>query len=148
MVPTREGAGRQMSGSRMSESTWYGPLKSKPKSPWNSPWSVVKITSVSSHHPRSLKRPTMRPIASSMSSFSICTIAFTSRTWSAVKVLGTHWAGASKFETNSPLYQASHCAGFVLKMRSRSAGSLMYPAGRSRSRQFTRCSSDMGGSHA
>ena len=32
-----DGAGRHTSGSRMSESTWYGPLKSSPKSPCSSP---------------------------------------------------------------------------------------------------------------
>ena len=41
-----------MSGSRISASTWYGPLNSRPKSPCSSPWSVVKTTSTSSSHPR------------------------------------------------------------------------------------------------
>ena len=40
------------SGSRMSASTWYGPLNSRPKSPCSSPWSVVKTTSTSSAQPR------------------------------------------------------------------------------------------------
>ena len=41
MVGDSDGAGRQISGIRISASTWYGPLNNRPKSPWNSPWSVV-----------------------------------------------------------------------------------------------------------
>ena len=52
----RDGAGRHTSGSRISPSTWYGPLNSRPKSPCSSPWSVVKITSTSSVQPRALDR--------------------------------------------------------------------------------------------
>ena len=46
------GAGRQISGSRIRPSTWYGPLNSRPKSPCSSPWSVVNTTSRSSAQPR------------------------------------------------------------------------------------------------
>ena len=76
----------------MSASTWYGPLKSSPKSPCSSPWSLVKTTSTSSVQPRSSIRRSTRPSASSMSSHSTALRAFTSRTWSAVSVAG-HPAG-------------------------------------------------------
>ena len=90
-----EGAGRQMSGSRMSPSTWYGPLNSSPKSPWSSPWSVVNTTSTSSVQPLASIAARTRPIASSISSTSTALTALTSRTWSLVSVAGTQWAGAS-----------------------------------------------------
>ncbi len=90
-----EGAGRQMSGSRIKPSTWYGPLNSRPKSPWSSPWSVVNTTSRSSSHPRAETAARIRPTASSMSSTSTALRAHTSRSWSAVRVAGTHEAGAS-----------------------------------------------------
>jgi hypothetical protein len=90
-----EGAGRHTSGRRMSASTWYGPLNRSPKSPCNSPWSVVNTTSRSSPHPRPSMCPRTRPRASSMSSHSTAFRALTSRTWSGVRVAGTHSAGAS-----------------------------------------------------
>ena len=77
----------------MRPSTWYGPLNSRPKSPWSSPWSVVKTTSTSSPQPRSATRARTRPRASSMSSTSTALRALTSRTWSAVRVAGTQSAG-------------------------------------------------------
>ena len=76
-------AGRHTRGSRMSASTWYGPLKSSPKSPCSSPWSLVNTTSTSSLQPRSSIRRSTRPSASSISSHSTALRAFTSRTWSA-----------------------------------------------------------------
>ena len=57
-----------MSGSRISPSTWYGPLNSRPKSPCSSPWSVVKTTSTSSAQPRAAMAASTRPSASSISS--------------------------------------------------------------------------------
>ncbi len=51
-VAPLDGAGRQISGSRIRPSTWYGPLNNRPKSPCSSPWSVVTTTSTSSPHPR------------------------------------------------------------------------------------------------
>ena len=60
----RDGAGRHTRGSRIRASTWYGPLKSRPKSPCSSPWSVVKTTSRSSAQPRSAdpgQHPAERP---------------------------------------------------------------------------------------
>jgi hypothetical protein len=67
----------------------------RPKSPWSSPWSVVKITSTSSPHPRAAMAASTRPIASSMSSHSTALRALISRTWSSVSVAGTHSFGAS-----------------------------------------------------
>jgi hypothetical protein len=79
-VTPADGAGRQISGSRISPSTWYGPLNIRPKSPPSSPWSVVNTMSTSSSQPRARMAASTRPIASSISSHSTALSAVTSRT--------------------------------------------------------------------
>ena len=50
--PRPTGPGATPGAGASGASTWYGPLNSRPKSPWSSPWSVVKTTSTSSSQPR------------------------------------------------------------------------------------------------
>ena len=86
----------------MSASVWYGPLYSSPKSPCISPWSVVKITSVRSAHPRAATAARTRPQASSISSFITWVLALISRIWSSVSFEGTKLAGPPSMFGNEP----------------------------------------------
>ena len=86
----------------MRASVWNGPLYSRPKSPCSSPWSVVKMTSVSSSQPRAAIAASTRPQASSISSFITATLAVISRIWSWVRWPGTKAAGPPSTFWNVP----------------------------------------------